>query len=51
MLPVHDLKNYTDKAEYLKAMASRITFKDDSATIDRKKPFSFILSVRNHTTH
>ncbi len=43
--------NYTEKAKYLKAMASRITFSGNSVTIDWKKPFSFILSVRNHTTH
>ena len=31
-------------------MASRITFAGDSVAIDWKKPFSFILSVRNCTS-
>ena len=38
--------DYAGKAEYLRVMASRITFAGDSVTIDWKKPFSFILSVR-----
>jgi DNA invertase Pin-like site-specific DNA recombinase len=42
--------DYEGKSSYLRVMASRITLAGDSVTIDWKKPFSFILSVRKRTS-